>query len=86
MVIKSTVKGTYNEKIPIENWQKTVDAKIEESHPYRAELVQIISKIGFLTKNYRPTTVGVLYHFYVNILSIYIYINYITVVAIQTVA
>ena len=51
IVLKNTTsKGTYNYNTPRKNLQKTVDVKIEYSHSYRAELVQNMPKIGFMTK------------------------------------
>ena len=48
----------YNCNAPRKNSQKTADIDIEDSHPYRAELVQNMPKNLIYGKNYRPKAVG----------------------------
>ena len=50
IVLKNTAKCTNNENVPIKICQKTAEIKIEDLHPYIAELVKILPNIGFLEK------------------------------------
>ena len=47
MLLKNTTENTKNENVLRNNFQKTVEIKFEDSHPYRAELVQNMPKLDF---------------------------------------
>ena len=74
IVLHNTIKGTYTENVPRKNSQKTPDIEFEYPHPYRAELVQNMPKIGFLTK------IGFLFGKYLRNINI----DYITMIAVKT--
>ena len=82
MVLQNSTKVTYYENVPIKNLQKNVDIKIEDSHPYRAELVQNIPQNRISDKKlYTKFCLGVvllLFKYWINI-----FINYITNISIQ---
>ena len=55
-----------NENVPRKNSQKITDVKLEDSHPYIAELVENMPKYHISALKYMPTSVGGLDAFYVN--------------------
>ena len=58
IILKNITKFTHSENTPRKNSQKTAETEIENSHPYRAELVQNIPKNQIPDKSYRPKVVG----------------------------
>ena len=48
-----------NDKLPRKNLQKNPDTKIEDSHPYVAELVEIMPKYQISGKNYSQFCWGI---------------------------
>ena len=56
-----------NRNVQRNNSQKNADTKIEDSHPYIAELVENMPKRRISGKHYRPICVGGLDSYYVNI-------------------
>ena len=82
MVLQNTTKGTNNEKLPINNSQKTEEIIFLYSRLYRVELVKNISKIGFLEKVQDQGRWGIL--FVLGEYLIIINVDSITMVGIQT--
>ena len=56
------------DNLSIKNLQKVDDTKIEDSHPYIAELVKIIKKLDF-RKCFKTISIGGLDSYYVKKLS-----------------
>ena len=74
IVLKTSTTFIYNENSPIKNSQKTVEIEFEYYHPYRAELMQNMPKIGFLT-NHRTKAIWVFHSLFHHNLHSKIYLN-----------
>ena len=59
IVLWNPTKIINNDNLPIKNSQKYSDPKFEDSHPYMAELVEIMPKYRISGKNYSQFMLGV---------------------------